>query len=215
MPAKQLPTVAPLDSRQMAFGGLSHALWQIDAATDKLTAFLAIALGVRYLHLSRDRKGVEFRAEPKKVMARIRELAASNPAAANLLIAATAMGRHRARVLRNEVSHTLSPIRSLRPMAHFAIVRFDGTREQMPQSLMLFGDGMPWDQHDMRPEAVWDRVVRLADDGLASLTNTVQAAAEARPAIGRLEPPAVVYFDLVSDRASFDKPGGQLSRPGA
>jgi hypothetical protein len=190
--------------------GIEHALWHIDAATDKLTAFLAIALGVRYLHVSRDGKGVQFRADPKKVISRIRDFAASNPAAEKLLGAAETMGQHRARVLRNEVSHTLSPIHSLRPMAHFAIVRFDGTQEQMPQSLMLYGNGMPLDQHDMGPGAVWDRVLRLTDDGLVSLLKTIEAAAQALPRIARLEPPATVYFDLATDQASFDRPKGQL-----
>jgi hypothetical protein len=199
------------DSRSIGLGaegirGVEHALWHLDAGNDKLTAFLAIALGVRYLQVSSDGDGVQFRADPKKVMARIRNLAVNSPAARRLLGAAQVMGQHRARALRNEVSHTLSPIHSLRPMAHLAIIRFDGTRDQMPQSLMLYGDGMPWDQHDMGPAAVWDRVLRLTDDGLGSLMNTVQAAAQALPTIGRLEPPPTVYFDLATDHASFDRP---------
>jgi hypothetical protein len=96
--------------------GLEFALWRIDSGVDKLVTIIALTLGSPVLRLNRARNGVEFRPNPRQVHNRLAHLAITHPDAKQLIAGLEQLHEHPARKLRNDVSHSLSPVGQLTPV---------------------------------------------------------------------------------------------------
>lgn len=182
--------------------GLELALWRVDSGVDKLVKILALTLGIPVLRLNRARNGVEFRPNPRQVVNRLTDLASTHPDARQLIAALDRLYDHPARKLRNDVSHSLSPIGQLTPLSHFALVYMRAGVPELPQARMLYTDSVTFG-NDMTPPAVWTQMVDIASDALRALLSTSALAAKVIVAMGRLEPPPVVYYDVDTGRASL------------
>ena len=182
---------------------LEHSLWRLDAAVDKLVKTLALTLGVGVLQLNQARNGVVFRLDPRQVSAKLKELSATSQASLKLYELLQQLREHPSRDLRNDVSHSLSPIGNPTPLVHFAVVYSTGGHHQLPQARMLYSNSVPWDSKDMTAESVWLRTVAIAGDALWLLTQAIDTAAQVVETAGRLEPPPTVYYDLDTGQAAL------------
>jgi len=184
--------------------GLELALWRIDSGVDKLVTILALTLGSPVLRLNHARNGVEFRPNPRQVLSRLRDLAITHPDAAHLIAGLEQLHEHSAGKLRNDVSHSLSPVGQLTPLSHFALVYVRTGTAELPQAHLLYTDSVTLG-NDMRPPAIWIQMVDIATGALNALLSTAAIAANVIATAGRLEPPPVVYYDVDSGRASLDQ----------
>ena len=67
---------------------------------------------------------------------------------------------------------------------------------------MLYTDSVTFG-NDMTPPAIWTQMVHIATDALTALLSTTVVAAKVIAAVGRLEPPPLVYYDVDSGVASL------------
>jgi hypothetical protein len=183
---------------------LEPGLWRIDSASDKLIKLLALTLGTPVLRLNRARTGVEFRPDRRHVLNRLRNLSGTHPPVLGLLGALERLNEHPARRLRNEVSHSLSPVGELTPLSHLAVVYIRGGATELPQARILYTDSVTFDR-DMTPQAIWAQLLTTANDALSAVLSALTLAAAVISALGHLEPPPTVYYDLDKGRASFDR----------
>lgn len=158
--------------------------------------------GVKVLALNKAKNGVQFKLNVAHVLARLSALGTTDPHAAALLDTLDQLNDHPARMLRNEVSHSLSPVGQLTPLSHFALVYFQGAFRQLPQAQMLYTESVPLGM-DMSPEAIWSRLIATTRDAFRLLVAAINQTAVVIERAGRLEPPVVVYYDLDSRIASF------------
>lgn len=198
-------------AREAGLGGpgrreLELGLWRIDSAADKLIKVLAIAIGVQVLRLNKAGTGVLFRPDPRLVISKLSQFPLTNRAVQGLMALLQVLRDHPARRLRNDVSHSLSPVGALTPLTHLALVYVQDGHQQVPEARMLYTDSVLID-NDMRPEAIWKQILAEANDALIQLTKAVAQSAEVIESVGRLEPPPTVYYDLDAKRASLEPLG--------
>lgn len=177
-------------------------LWRLDAADDRLGVILSLALGVRVLKVSKNQKGVDFRPDRGRLISMLKNL--SGPAAASLTDAMERWFEHPARVLRHEVTHSLSQTAETQPLVDLDVRFMRGGVEAGRQAKMLYPDDLHLETTDIRPEAVWQRVVGHATTGLDAILACVSAAAITARAYARLEPPPAVYYDLDLERVALE-----------
>jgi hypothetical protein len=180
---------------------LEEALWRLDAADDRLVVVLSLALGVPLLKLSKDQRGVVFTPDRRRVLSTLSDLGSST--AANLKSAVERWYPHPARALRHEVTHSLSQLTETQPLIDLDVRYLRNGSESYREAKLLYPDDLHMGSNDIRPEAVWRRVVDQAANGLEVMIGCTDAAAAVIRNHASLQPPAVVYYDLDSGTASL------------
>jgi hypothetical protein len=180
---------------------LEEALWRLDAADDRMVVVISLALGVTLVRLTKDRRGVAFTSDRRRVLSKLADLG-SLPAM-NLMSVMARWNEHPARMLRNEVTHSLSQTTETQPLLDLDVRYLRTGSESYREARLLYPDDLHMGSGDIRPAAVWQRVIDQAKDGLSVMVECVRAAAAAIRSDARLEPPPIAYYDLDSDVASL------------
>ena len=181
---------------------LEEALWRLDAADDRLVVVLSLALGVGLIDISKNRAGVTFRPKRQRLLAKLTELATASALALDSTM--RTWYEHPARTLRHQVTHSLSQTTETQPLLDLDVRYRRGSRESNREAKMLYPDDLHLGTNDIRPAAVWSRVVGLAGQGLELMVEYIDNAATVISTHARLEPPTTVYYDLESGRASLE-----------
>jgi hypothetical protein len=183
--------------------GLEEALWRLDVAHDRLVVVLALALGVPLVKLSKNRHGVQFHPERRKVLSKLGELGSSpTPSSAERL--ERAMRRwyeHPARTLRHQVTHSLSQTTSVQALIDLDVRYWRGSSESYRDAKLLYDNDIHVGSSDITAEAVWKRGLEQAHDGLQLLIECMEVSAEVVRDHAHLETPTVVNYDLDSGLA--------------
>ena len=180
---------------------LEETLWRLDAADDRMVVVISLALGVSVVKLTKDRRGVTFAPDRRSVLSKLADLASSP--AMGLKTVMSRWNEHPARVLRNEVTHSLSQTTETRPLVDLDVRYMRNGSESYREARLLYPDDLHMQSSDIRPEAVWQRVIDHARDGFNLMVEYIHAAAAVIRAHAHLEPPTVGYYDLDSGTASL------------
>jgi hypothetical protein len=166
-----------------------------------MVVVISLALGVSLIKLSRDRQGVAFTSDRRRVLSKLADIGSSS--AINLKSVMSRWNQHPARVLRNEVTHSLSQTTETQPLLDLDVRYIRSGSESYREARLLYPDDLHMGSGDIRPEAVWQRVLDHAKNGLGLMIECVHGAAAAIRSHASLEPPVIAYYDVDSDVASL------------
>lgn len=182
-------------------GSLESSLWRMYSALDKLMVVCGLIIGVRLVELSRNGKGVRWDINhPRPVVGRIRALAENEPTARALIGILDELRVVGGRSLRNQATHSLSPVVALRSVLDLDVRTIRAGTEVSRTARLLYPSSVLWDDADIRPETVWRRAVESANLTLNLMVRAVEVLADLTTAAGRLHPPELVHYDTERKR---------------
>jgi hypothetical protein len=183
---------------------MEECLWRLDSAIDKLAALLALGIGTPVLQPRRD--GVLFRPNPKLLVAKLKSMTSTISAAGHLAQVADSLAKHRAREVRNEVSHALSQVGGTRPFCHISVLEREAQRNAGYTAHSHYGRRELWAADDIRPETIWRRAQEEARDLHAKVVEAALLAATVLRELPSMAAPPKAIFDRDARRYSLDPP---------
>jgi len=183
---------------------LEEAFWRVDAASEKISTLLTIALGQPALTVEENRLCFRPNLDParKKMLSAVRKLAKVDDQVRRLMGVYNDL--EAAREYRNQVSHSLSAITNTY-LAPFVGVYMDrdlkvlDTRRHYVPPLGVFVPG-----EDIQAQTLLARALRVADEALNLLHEGAELCAHVIRKHGRLGAGVTVYF--VGGRAQLVDP---------
>jgi hypothetical protein len=169
---------------------IERATWRLAGTRDKLRAIISLALGVPALRL--DRPGVRFAPDHRKIARRLEEV--GNADALRLRDLFDQIAELPAIDLRNQISHSLSPVPEAAEVCWIDIAILDAQNGIIAwdTSTRLFAENV-LDQGSLDPQTLYDFAIGAVDDALALLGEGISVASAVVRAHGKLHQPYAVF----------------------
>jgi hypothetical protein len=183
---------------------LEGCLTQVVGARDKVVAITAQLLGVPSLRLHR--KGVRFEPGESAIKSKLSEVGASGQREAGRLKSQLdALSDHPAIVLRNQITHALSPLGAVVENCWIRRASLDEKGGIVAWSRgPLYPEGT-LDQGDIPPQTIWAWALESANEAQELLVNATTALAGLASSMGSVAPPQAVFI-WPDGKVQFDRP---------
>jgi hypothetical protein len=197
-----------------------NALWRLSAARKSLLALCFLTLGVPTMEPGLIHKGgrpvksaiktsVQWELHADLLDRRLKELSAKQPVAGELNGLLIELAEHDAITLRDEVTHSLAPIKSAPPLCVFVLWGVDGDRLLVPRELkFLWPRGMN-DKPGITAKELWPDALAEIRDALGILLRATEKLTELIQQVGIEREPQRFFQNLDTGEVTTSDPRGR------